>query len=187
MSLEWNPSHDPCESAPPVSPVVQSLSRSWLSCVQLFVTPWTAAWEASLSITNFQSSLKLMSIESVMLSNHLILCHPFLRLPSIFPSIRVFSNKLAHSIRWPKYWSFRFGISPSNEYTKLIFFRIHWFYLLAVQEPPTVRVYLDFPGGLVVKNLNANVGNLGSISGLERFPVLWGNQVCAPQPPTPLA
>ena len=136
------------------------------------MTPWTVAHQASLSFSISWRLLRFLSIESVMLSNHLILCHPFLRLPSIFPSIRVFSNKLAHSIRWPKYWSFRFGISPSNEYTKLIFFRIHWFYLLAVQEPPTVRVYLDFPGGLVVKNLNANVGNLGSISGLERFPVL---------------
>ena len=121
--------------------------------------------------TIFQSSLKLMSIESVMLSNHLILRHPFLLLPSIFPSVRVFSNESAHSIRWPQYWSFRFSISPSNEYTGLIFFRIHWFYLLAVQEPPTVRVYLDFPGGLVVKNLNASVGNVGSIPGLETFHV----------------
>ena len=87
-----------------------------LSCVQLFVTPWTAACQASLSITNSRSSLKLMSIESVMPSNHLILCCPLLLLPSIFPTIRVFSNESSLRIRWPKYWSFSINISPSNEY-----------------------------------------------------------------------
>ena len=97
---------------------VQSLSR-----VRLFVTPWTAARQASLSITNSQSLLKLMSIESVMPSNHLILCHPLL-LPSIFPSIRVFSNESALRIKWPKDWTFSFSISPSNEYSGLISFRI---------------------------------------------------------------
>ena len=90
-----------------------------LSLVQLFVTPWTAAHQASLSITNSRSLLKLMSIELVMPSNHLILCHPLL-LPAIFPSIRVFSNKLALCIRWPKYWSFSFSISPFSEYSGLI-------------------------------------------------------------------
>ena len=105
---------------------VQSLSH-----VQLFVTPWTAARQASLSIANSQSSLKLMSIESVIPSNHLILCRPLLLLPSIFPSIRVFSNELALHIRWPKYWSF--SISPSNEYSGLISCRIDWLDLLAVQ------------------------------------------------------
>ena len=90
-----------------------------LSCVQLFVTPWTAAHQASLSITNSQSLLKLISIESVMPSNHLILCRPLLLLPSIFPSIRVFSNEWILHIRWPKYWSFNFSISPSNEYSGL--------------------------------------------------------------------
>ena len=104
-----------------------------LSHVQLFATPWTAARQASLSITNTQSLLKLMSIESVMPSNHLILCHPLLLLPSIFPSIRIFSNESALSIRWSKYWSFSFNISPSNEYSELISFRIDWFDLLAVQ------------------------------------------------------
>ena len=113
---------------------VQSLSRVWL-----FVTPWTAAHQASLSITNSWSLLKLMSIESVMPSNHLILCRPLLLLPSIFPSIRVFSNESLLCIRWPKYWSFSFSISPSNEYSGLISFRIDWFYLLAVQE--TLRVF----------------------------------------------
>ena len=98
-----------------------------------FVTPWTVARQASPSITNSQSLLKLMSIESVMPSNHLILCHPLLLLPSIFPSIRVFSNQSVLRIRWPKFWSFSFGISPSKEYSGLISFRIHWFDLLAVQ------------------------------------------------------
>ena len=99
-----------------------------------FVTPWTAEHQASLSFTNSQSLFKLTSIESVMPSNHLVLCCPLLLLFSIFPSIRVFSNELALQIRWPKYWSFSFSISPSNEYSKLIFFRIDWCDLLAVQE-----------------------------------------------------
>ena len=97
------------------------------------MTPWTAAPQASLSITNSQSSLKLMSIESVMLSNHLILCCPFLLPPLIFPSIRIFSSELALHIRWQKYWSFSFGISPSNEHSGLISFRMDWLDLLAVQ------------------------------------------------------
>ena len=104
-----------------------------LSCVQLFVTPQTIARQVSLSFTISQSLLKLMSIKSVMPSNHLILYRPLLLLPSIFASIRVFSNESAHHIRWPKYWSFSFSISPSNEYSGLISFRIDWFDLLAVQ------------------------------------------------------
>ena len=104
-----------------------------LSCVRLFVTPWTAARQSSLSATNTWSFLKLMSIELVMPSNHLILCHPLFFPPSIFPSIKVFSNELALPIRWPKYWSFSFSISPSNEYSGPISFRIDWFDLLAVQ------------------------------------------------------
>ena len=107
---------------------VQSLSR-----VQLLVTLWIAACQASLSITNSQSSFKLMSIELVMPSNHLILCHPLLLLPSIFPSIKVFSNESVLSIRWPKYWSFSFNICPSSEYSGLISFRMDWLDLLAVQ------------------------------------------------------
>ena len=94
------------------------------SCVRLFATPWTAARQASLSITSSRSLLKLMSIESVMPSNHLILCCPLLFLPLIFPSIRVFSNELVLHIRWPKYWSFSFSISPSNEHSGLISFRL---------------------------------------------------------------
>ena len=105
----------------------------WLSYAQLFAIPWTAAYQASLSFTISWSLLKLMSIESVMPSNHLILCHPLLLLPSIFSSIRVFSNESALWIRWPKYWSFNFSISPSNKYSRLISFRIDWFDLLAVQ------------------------------------------------------
>ena len=104
-----------------------------LCCVQLFATPWTAASQASLSITNSWSLLKLMSIESVMLPIHLSLCHPLLLLPSIFPSIRVFSNELALYIRWPKYWSFSFSINPSSEYSGLISFRMELFDLLSVQ------------------------------------------------------
>ena len=99
----------------------------------LFATPWTTAHRASLSFTIFLSLLKLMSVESVMASNHLIPCHPLLLLPSIFPSIRVFPNELALCIRWPKYWSFSFHICPSYEYSRLIFFTIDWLDLLAVQ------------------------------------------------------
>ena len=117
---------------------VQSLSRVWL-----FVTPWTAALQASLSITNSQSLLKFMSIESVMPSNHIILCCPLLLLPSIFRSIRVFSNESALHIRWPKYWSFSFSISPSNEYSGLISFRTDWLDLLAVQG--TLKSLLQHP------------------------------------------
>ena len=104
-----------------------------LSCVRLFATPWTAAHLASLSIANSQSSPKLMSIESVVPSNHLILCCPLLLLPSIFPNIRVFSKESVLHIRWTKYWSFSFSISHSNEYLGLISFRIDWFDLLAEQ------------------------------------------------------
>ena len=105
-----------------------------LSCVWLFVTPWTTAHQASLSITNSWRTTKSMSIESVMPSNHLILCHPLLPLPSIFPSIRVFSNEsVPMNIRWPKYWSFSFNISPSDEHPGLISFRMDWLDLLAVQ------------------------------------------------------
>ena len=107
---------------------VQSLTHVWL-----FATPWIAAHQASLSITNSWNSLRLMSMKSVMPSNHLILCHPLLLLLSVFPSIRVFSNESALCIRWPKYWSFSFNISPSNEHPGLISFRMDWLDLLAVQ------------------------------------------------------
>ena len=105
-----------------------------LNCVQLFATPWTAACQTSLSITNSQSLLKLMPIESVMPCNHLILCRPLLLLPLIFPSIRVFSSESVLHIRWTKNWSFSFSISPSDEYSGLISFRTDWLDLLAVQD-----------------------------------------------------
>ena len=110
---------------------VQLLSHVWL-----FETPWTAARQASMSITNSWNLLKFMSTELVMPSNHLILCRPFLLPPSIFPRIRVFSNESVLHIRWPKYWSFSFNISPSNEYSGLISFGMHWLDLLAVQGTP---------------------------------------------------
>ena len=119
--------------------VVSDLRNSPISSVQLlsrvrrFATPWTTAHQASLSITNSRSLLKLMSIASVMPSNQIILCRPLLLLPSIFPSLRVFSNESVLHIRWPKYWSFSFSISPSNEYSGLISFRMDWLDPLAVQ------------------------------------------------------
>ena len=122
-------------TSPPLSHLVflkKVVVVQLLSCVWLFVTPWTAARQDSLSFTISQSLLKLMSIESVVLSNHLILCHPLILLPSVFASIRVFSNESALFIRWPKYWSFSFSISPSNECSGLISFRIDWFVLLSV-------------------------------------------------------
>ena len=138
--LEWDlHKHQLPFQAPPTTFVITSIfmfcfsSVQSLSCVWLFATPWTAAHQASLSITNSQSLPKLVSIESVMPSNHLILCYPLLLLPSIFPSIRAFSNESDLHIRWPKYWSFSFNISPSNEHPGLISFRMDWLYLLAVQ------------------------------------------------------
>ena len=132
--------HGPSHShSPRESPVKHLLTHhclssiQFLSRVQLFLTSWTTAHQASLSITNSQSLLKLMSIESVMPSNHLILCRPLLLPSSIFPSIKVFSNESVLHIRWPKYWSFSFSISPSNGDSGLITFRIDWLDLLPVQ------------------------------------------------------
>ena len=119
--------------------LIQFSSVQLLSCVQLFVTPWTAAHHASLSITNSQSSFKLMSVESLMQSNHLILCHPLLPLPSIFPSIRVFSDESVIRITWPKYWSFNFSISPSNEYSGLI--SLGWTCWISLQTKGLSRVF----------------------------------------------
>ena len=113
--------------------MVIDISVQSLSHVRLFVTSWTAAHQASLCITKPQSLLKLISIKSVMPFNHLILCNPLLLLPSVFPSIRVLSNESVFHIRWSKYWSFCFSISPSNEYSGLISFRTDWFHLLVVQ------------------------------------------------------
>ena len=146
------------------------------------MNPWTAAHQASLSITNSQSPPKPMSIESVMPSSHLILCHPLLLLPSIVPSIRVFSNESALGIWWPKYWSFSFNINPSNEHPGLISFRMDWLDLLAVQgtlenllqhhsSKASVQLmqYVGFPGGSVVKNLPASSREVGSIQ-VRKFP-----------------
>ena len=129
----WSPrpaAQLPCAS---FALLVQFSSVQLLSRVRLFMIPWTAARQASVSITNSQSPPKPMSIESVMPSNYVILCCPLLLLPSIFPSIRVFSNESALHIRWPKYWSFSFSISPFSEYSGLISFRMDWLDLLAVQ------------------------------------------------------
>ena len=122
-------------------PSVQFSSVQLLSSVRLFVTPWTAAGQASLSITNSQSLPKLMSIELVMPSNHLILCHPILLLTSIFPRIRFFSNESALRIRWPKYWNFSFSIRSFSEHSGLISFRMDWLDLLAVQG--TLKSFLQ--------------------------------------------
>ena len=132
----WEFCKIPCFIFIPLSQSVQSLSR-----VQLFATPWTAACQASLSIANSWSLLRLMSIETAMPSNHLILCHPLHLLPSIFPSIRVFSNESALPIMWRKYWSFSFIISPSNDYSGLISFKIDCFDILAVQG--TLKSFLQ--------------------------------------------
>ena len=121
--------------------IYQFSSVQSLSYVQLFATPWTEAHQASLSITNSQSLLKIRSTESVMPSNYLILCHPLPLLPSIFTSIRVFSNESVLRIRWPKYWSFSFSISPTNEYSGLISFRMDWLDHFAVQG--TLKSFLQ--------------------------------------------
>ena len=146
---------------------VQSLSRVWL-----FATPWTAACQASLSVTNSQSSPKLMSIESVMPSNHLILCRPLL-LPSIFPSIRVFANKSARHIRWPKYWSFSFNISPSNEHPGLIF-RMDWLDLLAVQG--TLNMYNIMYEMSLQSRFNARYWMLGAGALGRPRGMVWGGK-----------
>ena len=124
----------------PPGSIIQGERKVWfvvvvqlLSCIWLFVTSWTAAYEVPLFFTISQNLLKFMSIQSVIPSNHLILCCPLLLLPSVFPSIRVFSNEAALPIRWPKYWSFSFNISPANEHPGLISFRMDWLDLLAVQ------------------------------------------------------
>ena len=131
------------DSTAVLSPFFSSVQFSHC-CVRLFVTPWTAACQTSLSITNCQSLLKLRSIESLMPSNHLILSCPLLLLPSIFPSIRVFSNKSVLRIRWPEYWNFSFSISPSNEYSGLISFRIDGW--ISLQSKGLSRVFSKTSG-----------------------------------------
>ena len=134
MSYPVKPRDVLCKVKVNFNDITSNQSVQLFSCVRLFATPWTAACQASLSITNSQSLLKLMSIESVIPSIHIILCCPLLLLPSIFPSIRVFSSESVPCIKWPKYWSFSFSVSPSNEYSGLTSFRIDWLDLLAVQE-----------------------------------------------------
>ena len=151
---------------------VQFSSIQSLSHVHLFTTPWTAARQDSLSIANSRSLLKLMSIEWVMPSNHLILCHPSLLLPSIFPRIRVFSNESALHIRWPKCWSFSFSISPSNEYSRLISFRIDWLDLLAVQG--TLQSLLQTP---LFKSINFLVLSFLYSPTLTSIHDYWKNQL----------
>ena len=150
-----------------------------LSCVQLFATPWTAACQGSLSFTISQSLLTLMSIESVMPSNHLILCHPLHLLPSIFPRIKVFSNESALRIRWPKYWSCSFKISPTNEHPGLISFRMDWLDLLAV--PGTLKSLLQHHGSkasilqcsaFFIVQLSHPYRTTGKIIALTRWPLL---------------
>ena len=138
----------------PLSLSVQFSSVQSLSCVWLFATPWITARQASLSITNSRSSLKLMSIEWVMPSSYLILCRPLLLLPPITPSIRVFSNESTLRMRWPKYWSFSFSISPSNEHPGLISFRINWLDLLVVQE--TLKSLLQHHSSKVITDFLLN-------------------------------
>ena len=133
MSYPVKPRDVLCKVKVNFNDITSNQSVQLFSCVRLFATPWTAACQASLSITNSQSLLKLMSIESVIPSIHIILCCPLLLLPSIFPSIRVFSSESVPCIKWPKYWSFSFSVSPSNEYSGLISFRMDWLDLLAVQ------------------------------------------------------
>ena len=147
---------------------IQSLQFSLvqlLSYVRLFATPWTAAHQASLSITNSQSLLKLMSIKLVMPSNHLTLCRPLLLPPSIFPSIRVFSNESVLCIRWPKYWSFSFSISPSNEYSGLISFRIDWLDLKA----KVLYIYIEL-FAMTHKESACNAGDTSLILASGRSP-----------------
>ena len=150
--------------------VIQFSSAQSLSCVRLFATLWIAARQASLSITNSQSLLKLMSIGSVMPSNHLILCRPLLLPPSIFPSIRVFSNESVLCIRWPKYWSFSFNISPSNEYSGLISFRMDWLDLLAVQGTQESSLTPQF------KSINFSVLSFFYSPTLTSIHDYWKNQ-----------
>ena len=147
---------------------VQSLSR-----VRLFVTPWTAACQASLSITNSWSIPKLMSIESVMPSNHLILCHPLLLLPSIFPGIRIFSNESALCIRWPKDWSFSFNISNSNEHPGLISLRTDWLDLLAVQGTLKSLLQLHTSKASILQHSFLHSPTLTSIHDHRKNHSLW--------------
>ena len=149
--------------------VFNNSSVQWLSSVRLFVTPWITAHQASLYITNSQSPPQPMSIESVMPSSHLIFCHPLLLLPPILPSIRVFSNESTLHVRWPKYWSFSFNISPSKEHPGLISFRMDWLHLLAVQGTNTTVQKHQFFG--------ANDSKWGQFSFTKIFISIWVQKI----------
>ena len=158
----------------------QSLRRVWL-----FAIPWTTARQASLSITNSWSSPKPMSIESVMPSNHLILCRPLLLLPSIFPSFRVFSNESALHIRWPKYWSFSFNIRPSNEHPGLISFRMNWLDLLAVQgtcksllQHHSLKASIPWRSAFFIVQLSHPYMTTGKTIALTRRIFVWNHDSC---------
>ena len=153
-----------------LSELLLIISVQSLSCVWLFVTPWITAPRASLSITNSQSLLKHMALESVMPSNHLILCYPLLLLPSIFSSIRVFSDESVHLVRWPKYWSFSFSISPSNEYSELISFRMDQLDLIAVQ-----RDSLESSPTPQFKSINSSVLSFLHSPALTSILAYWEN------------
>ena len=152
---------------------VQFNSLQSLCRLRLFVTPWTPACQASLSITNSRSLPKRMSIESVMSSNHLILCRPLLLLPSIFPSIRVFSHESVLCIRWSKYWSFSFSISPSNEHSGLISFRMDWLNLLAVQG--TLNTTVEGSPTPQFKSINSSTFSFLYGSTLASIHAYWKN------------
>ena len=159
---------------------VQSLCHVWL-----FTIPWTTSCQASLSITNSQSLLKPMSITLVMPSNHLILCHPLLLLPSIFPSIKAFSSESGLRIRWPKYWSFCFSISPSNEYSGLISFKMDWLDLLAVQgtlksllQPHSSKASILWHSTVLIVQLSHLYMNTGKTRALTRWNFV-GKVMCA--------
>ena len=154
---------------------VQSLCHVWL-----FETPWTAAHQVSLSITSSRSLLKLMSIESMMPSNHLTLCHPLLLLPSIFPSIRVFSNESVLCIRWPKYWSFRFSINPSNEYSGLISFRMDWLNLLAVQGTLKSRLQHHSSKASILQHSAFSIVQLSHPYMTTGKTIVWQTDLCRP-------
>ena len=165
--------------------VLSTVQLSWLSRVQLFATPWKAARQASLSITNSQTLLKLMSIESVMPSNHLILCRPLLLPPSIFPSIRVFSNESVLCIRWPKYWSFSFSMSPSNEHPGLISFRMDWFDLAVQGTLKTLLQHHSSKASILWRSpfftvqLSHSYMTTGKTTTLTRQTFVWQSNVSA--------
>ena len=165
---------------------VQFSSVQLLSCVRLFATLWTAAHQASWSSTNSQSLLKLMSIESVMPSNHLILCRPLLLPPTIFPSIRVFSNESVLHIKWPKYWSFSFNISSSNEYSELVSFRMDWLNLFTIQgtlkslvQHHSSKESILWHSAFFIVQLSTSIHNYRKTHSFDYMDLYWQSNVSA--------